>query len=197
MVAAPVKFRGGGDLLVGAVPPPRSVVVVCWQGDLVSPLPLPPAARAVAEACTRAVDAATAQDAQAYAEAVARLVTLDRERVNEVLGSVVRRLLEELHPDGLDADDAQQALERAVRGVVGWFPQVDVTALVVVLGGSLGLHPDSTDGGGEAPPVTPLDVARHAPLLVADLLAARRRPLRPYLDAAFAEIARAETVELP
>jgi hypothetical protein len=159
----------------------------------VSPLPLPPAARAVAEACTRAVDAATAQDAESYADAVARLVTLDRERVNEVLGAVVRRLLEELHPDGLDADDAQQALERAVRAVIGWFPQVDVTALVVVLGGSLGLHPED----GQAPPVTPLDVARHAPLLVADLLAARHRPLRPYLDAAFAEIARAETVEMP
>ena len=157
------------------------------------PLSLPPAARAVAEACTRAVDAAGAEDPEAYADAVARLVLLDRERVNEVLGSVVRRLLEELHPDGLDADDAEQALERAVRGVVGWFPQVDVAALVVVLGGSLGLHPE----GAEAPPVTPLDVARHAPLLVADLLAARRRPLRPYLDAAFAEIARAEIVELP
>src|SRR2546422_952004 len=39
--------------------------------------------------------------------------------------------------------------------------------------------------------------AWHAPLLIADLLAAGQRPLGGYLDAAFTEIARAETMEMP
>jgi hypothetical protein len=41
------------------------------------------------------------------------------------------------------------------------------------------------------------EVAAHGPLLVADLLAAAGRPLAGYLDAALAEIARAETIEMP
>jgi hypothetical protein len=42
-----------------------------------------------------------------------------------------------------------------------------------------------------------MDVALHAPLLVADLLSLSERRLAGYLDAAFTEIARAETVEMP
>jgi hypothetical protein len=40
-------------------------------------------------------------------------------------------------------------------------------------------------------------MARHAPLLIADLLAARGAGPSSYLEAAFAEIARAETMEMP
>jgi hypothetical protein len=62
-------------------------------------------------------------------------------------------------------------------------------------------------GGGQAPArdaqevpsrvPTPAGYAWHAPLLIADLLAAGGRRLSGYLDAAFAEIARAEIMELP
>ena len=40
-------------------------------------------------------------------------------------------------------------------------------------------------------------MARHAPLLVADLLAVTGRPLADYLDAALAEIFIVQTMELP
>jgi hypothetical protein len=49
----------------------------------------------------------------------------------------------------------------------------------------------------EPRPLDALDVARHAPLLVADLLTTSGSSLTGYLDAALAEIARAETVEMP
>ena len=74
----------------------------------------------------------------------------------------------------------------------------------------LGVHPDTPldaqpgaapdappdalpdDGAEERPaPPSPADVTRHAALLLADLLAARSRPLRPYLEATFTEMARA------
>jgi hypothetical protein len=59
--------------------------------------------------------------------------------------------------------------------------------------GSDGVH----DSDGEARPLSPADVALNAPLLIADLLALSGRGLAGYLDAAFAEITRAETIELP
>ena len=65
--------------------------------------------------------------------------------------------------------------------------------LVVLLSGALGSH----DLDEEQPGITPAEMARTAPLLVADLLRRRGRSLSAYLDAALAEIARAETVEMP
>ena len=46
-------------------------------------------------------------------------------------------------------------------------------------------------------PPTPAEYAWHAPLLIADLLVATGRPLNRYLDGAFAEIVRSETMEMP
>ncbi len=45
--------------------------------------------------------------------------------------------------------------------------------------------------------MTPLHVARHAPLMVADLLTAGDRSYPPYLHAALAGIAQAEANDLP
>jgi hypothetical protein len=150
-------------------------------------------ARAIAAAVTDAVAAARAADAEALEEAAARLAALEREQVGVVLGAVVRSLLEETHPDGLSADDARAVLERCVRSAAGWLPGLDGQVLVVVLTGALGVHePDE-----EPRPVGALEIARHAPLLVADLLAASRRPLAGCLQRAFAEIARSETMEMP
>jgi hypothetical protein len=99
-------------------------------------------------------------------------------------------------------------LEDCVRSAAGWFPAVDAEVLVILLAGALGIHqPDAIPPGDlrpEDPEPAPeprrlsaLEVASHAPLLIADLLAGSGRPLSRYLDAAFAEIYRAETIEMP
>ena len=60
--------------------------------------------------------------------------------------------------------------------------------VLVLLAGALGVY----DPDGDESPPDPAALARHAPLLVADLLAATGRPLDGYLAAAFAEIERTE-----
>ncbi|WP_213454487.1 hypothetical protein [Rhizomonospora bruguierae] len=154
---------------------------------------LPPPARAIAAAATAAVTAARDAEPDAYRTAGERLAALDQEQVNLVLGAVVRMLLEEQHPDGLDADDVQAVLDRCARAAAVWYPDLNATALMVLLVGALGVHPDNP-AEVEVPEGA---VVRHAPLLVADLLAATGAKLAPYLSAAFAEIARTETLELP
>ncbi len=154
---------------------------------------LPPAARAIATAVTGAVAAAHSVDADGFAQSTADLAGLDREQVGLVLGAVVRSLLEDLHPDGLDSDDVRTLLERCTRSAVGWFPGLDPGVLLGLLAGALGIsEPD-----GEARPLSAPEVSSHAPILVADLLGVARRPLAGYLDAAFADITRAETMEQP
>ena len=70
---------------------------------------------------------------------------------------------------------------------------LDPDVLLVVVTGALGIFdPDL------APRVVrPSELALHAPPLVADLLRRTRRPLRHHVELAFAEIRRAETMELP
>lgn len=148
---------------------------------------LPAPAREIAETATDAVRAAQARDAEAYAPAVERLAAADRSGL--VLGGVVRLLLEEGHPDGLDGDDVRQVLEQCVRSAASWWPDVDPHVLLVLLAGALGVY----DPGDDENPPDPAAIARHAPLLVADLLAVTGRPFAEYLTAAFAEVARTET----
>jgi hypothetical protein len=150
-------------------------------------------ARSIAEGATECVSAARARDREQFQQSTARLAALNPEQVGVVLGAVVRSLLEDVHPDGLSGDDVQAVLERCVRSATGWLPELDPNVLVALLIGALGVHQPE----GESPPPGATDVALHAPLLVADLLALARRGLAGYLDAAFAEIARAETIEMP
>ncbi|MCW3845034.1 hypothetical protein ONA70_33700 [Micromonospora yasonensis] len=147
---------------------------------------LPAPAREIAEAAAVAVTAAGARDAEAYGPAVVRLTAADRAGL--VLGGVVRLLLEETHPDGLAGDDVRQVLQRCVGSTAGWWPEVDPHVLLVLLASALGVY----DPGDDGSPPDPAAIARHAPLLVADLLAATGRPLADYLAAAFAEVARTE-----
>ncbi|RAO05580.1 hypothetical protein GAR06_02930 [Micromonospora saelicesensis] len=147
---------------------------------------LPATARAIALTATTAVAAAQARDGQAYDEAVGGL-TAD-ERSGLVLGAVVRLLLEESHPDGLTGDDIRQVLTRCVQESTRWRTDVDPHVVLVLLAGALGVYDPESD---ESPPDASA-VARHAPLLVADLLAATSVPLDDYLAAAFAEIERTE-----
>jgi hypothetical protein len=166
------------------------------------------AALAIGTAVSQAVAAAASRDGDGYASAAGALAALPAEQAGQVLAAIVRLLLEEQHPDGLDGDDIQAVLHRCVRGAAGWLPadRVRPRTVVAVLASALGIHeagltydevtpvdPDADRDGGKAP--SPAEYAGHAPLVIADLLAAAGRPLRPYLDAAFAEIARAETMD--
>lgn len=136
------------------------------------------------------VAAVRGSDAEAFGEALGRLAAADPPRVALVLGGVVRSLLEELHPDGMDGEDVRAVLVRCVRGAAGWGAEVDPEVLLMVLTGALGL----SDPEQEAV-VTPAAVSRNALLLTADLLGPR--PPEPYLRASFAELQRAETIEMP
>jgi hypothetical protein len=158
---------------------------------------LPPSARAITAATTDAVAATRSADVAAFDEAVGRLAAAEPEHVRVVLGAVVRALLEDLHPDGMSGDDLLELIKSCARTTYGWYPAVDLDVLVVVLTGALGLHEPE-----EQPRrFSPLDVARHAPLFIAELLTDRPgRPVRPlsgYFANAYLEISRSELNELP
>jgi hypothetical protein len=167
--------------------------------------PLPAAARAIAEATTDAVTAARSQDVAGFEQAADRLAAAEPEQMRIVLGGVVRALLEDLHPDGVSGDDLLELIKSCVRTTFGWYPEVDVQVLIVVLTGALGVHePDE-----EPRPVSGPEVARHAPLFIAELLAAPGSPARTddpadapralsaYLADSFARISESELNEMP
>lgn len=190
-----------------------------------------PGPRAIGTAITRAVDAVRDGNADDYDTAIADLTAQPVTPTGAVLGALVRTLLEEQHPDGLDGDDIQAVLARCYGTTISWLPpeRIDIPTLVAVVAGALGIHEpgvtyeeitgppgrarDGDDwagdpegghvvGGAPDQPVpsrvpTSVGYARHAPLLIADLLAAGARRLGPYLDAVFAEIAREESMEFP
>lgn len=158
------------------------------------PAALPPAARVLADVVTDAVGAACSGDRAAFDDALRRLALLDPEYVRLLLGGIVRALLEEQHAEGLDGDDLRALIEDAMARTSRWWPEVDAAVLLVVVAGALGVHPEPDELPGRPP--TPDEVTAHACVLVADRLGAVRR-LGRYVEAAFAEIARAETVELP
>lgn len=167
---------------------------------------LPASARAIAGATTDAVTAAQTADVPAFDEAVDRLAGCEPEQVRVVLGVLVRALLEDLHPDGVSGDDLLDLIKSCARTSYGWYPGVDLDVLVVVLTGALGVHEPEL----EPRKFTPLDVARHAPLFIAELLSVAARtssaaqptpvpasPLADYFAGAYLEISRSELNELP
>jgi hypothetical protein len=93
----------------------------------------------------------------------------------------VRLLLEANHPDGIDAESVREVLTQAV-GSAGWQAEVDPHVFLLLLAGALGVTTEDDD----TPPPKPGELARHAALLMADLLGTR--PVRPMLTAALAEI---------
>jgi hypothetical protein len=109
--------------------------VVGWR-DLGEP------ARGIGVAVTRAVDAAADRDPAAYAEAVDELVALPDGYPGLVLGEVLRVLLEERHPDGLDGDDIRTVLTDCARDAAGWLPagRLDPHVLLAALASALGVH---------------------------------------------------------
>lgn len=149
---------------------------------------LPAPARAIAVAASAAVEAAGQRDRELFTVAVERLAGLDPQLVGRVLGSTVRLLLEALHPDGLDGDDIRAVLQRCVRSAAAWQPDVDPHVILVMLAGALGV----SDPDGDERPPDPPELARHGPLLLADLLTQQHRPFADHLAGALREIERAE-----
>jgi hypothetical protein len=149
-------------------------------------------ARAMALAVDAAVTAAQSADGDGFADALGELRRVDHEQLVVLLGAVTRDLLERAHPDGLDADDAEQALTSCVRAAAPWYPEADPELVIRALSGALGIH-DEDDAAG----VAPLAVLAHGLLLIADQLTAGHERLAPLLDGALRELYRAQTVELP
>jgi hypothetical protein len=147
-------------------------------------------ARTTARAVDAAVTAARAGDADAFAEALADLRRGDAEALAVLLGAMTQELLERLHPDGLDSDDAEQVLAGCAR-VSSWYPPFDRDYAVLALIGALGVHdPDET------PRTDGADVTAHGLLLIASLLPASGE-LAPLVESALRELHRAQTIELP
>lgn len=147
---------------------------------------LPPPARPIAAAASAAVDAAQRHDDDALAAAVGDLAALDAAQTGLVLGTVVRLLLEDGHPDGLDGESVRDVLEHCVRTAAEWQDDVDPHVVLLLLAGALGVLAEDDD----APKPEPGVLARHAALLMADLLGPR--PVPPFLTAALGEIERTQ-----
>jgi hypothetical protein len=146
----------------------------------------------MAAAVNAALEAAQAGDTDDFAAAILALGRLDRSQVTVLLGAMVRDLLERSHPDGLDSDDAHDVLESCVRFARAWYPELDADSAVQALIGALGVS--EVD---EMPRPDEMSVVAHGVLLIADQLAILAEDLAPVLDAALAELMRAQTVELP
>jgi hypothetical protein len=145
---------------------------------------LPAAARPIAAATDAAVAAVRARDGETLAAAAGVLAALDPAQVGLIVGTAVRLLLEEGHPDGLDGDDVRAVLESCVRGAAEWQPEIDPHVVLVLLAGALGVHDDSE------PPPKPDALARHAALLLADQL--ETTPLPDLLTRTLREIERSQ-----
>lgn len=140
---------------------------------------------------SESVDAALAQDGDRFTDAADRLGVQDPHRLAMLQAWMIRSLLERLHPEGLSSADAHDVLRNCLQSAA-WFAQPEPTVLAQVLTGALGLSdPDAPAAAG------PAVLSQHAALLTAHLLSATDQPLAGYLDAAFAELERAETIELP
>src|SRR3954465_3768138 len=146
---------------------------------------LPPPARPVAAAASAAVGAAQARDRDGLDAAVADLAALDAAQTGLIIGTAVRLLLEDGHPDGLDGEAVRDVLERCVRNAAQWQPEVDPHVVLQLLAGALGVLDED-----ETAPPKPDVLARHAALLLADLLGAR--PAEPWFTAALADIERTQ-----
>ncbi|HEX8092988.1 hypothetical protein [Jatrophihabitans sp.] len=143
---------------------------------------------------TEAVEAATSRDADRFALAADRLAAQDPQRLTLVQAWVLRSLLEQLHPEGLSSADAQDVLRHCLLSATQWYTDADPHVLVLVLTGALGLS--DPDDAAQAT-AGPAGLGSGAALLIADLLGQAGGPLAGYLDAALAELERAETIELP
>ncbi|KAA0022404.1 hypothetical protein [Antrihabitans cavernicola] len=157
------------------------------------PTEWPAIPRKIADATDDALTAVRGTDSSALSDALDDLAKLPNPQVSGVHAGIVRELLETLHPDGLTSDDVHAVLERTARGAIGWLPHLDVSAVADVLTGALGV----SDPDDETPKRARTAYLQAAVLVIADLAATAHIPTTDYIKRAIAEIARAETVEMP
>lgn len=122
------------------------------------------------------------RELRAVVDGTADMSKVDTERTGLVLGTAIRILLEEQHPDGLEADDIRNVITACLQ------PGIDPDALLIVLAGALGIHPD--DGERLAPDV----ITEHAAVLLTHLAGPRTERA---LTKALTEIEVAQQMELP
>lgn len=152
---------------------------------------LPPAARRVREGVLAAVRAAGEHDRDALHEQVTLLAAAAPQQVRGLLHVIVLGLMEDAHPDGLDADDVRALLDALLKDTAPWLPNLDPHAVVLVLSGVLSVQED------DAPPMDYSALLAACAVLVAHLLVDSPLPLADLLDQAFGELHRAQTMELP
>ncbi|MDO3646248.1 hypothetical protein [Nocardia mangyaensis] len=151
----------------------------------------PTPARTIATTIESAVTAAQAADEPAFTTAVTELAALPADQVGSVLSTMVRELLEVAHPDGLTGDDVRAVLNAVLGRSITWLPTLAPTTVISVLTGALGIDdPDEQN----RPDTNPQPAA----ILLIDYLATRARVSAHHaVERAVAEIARAETIEMP
>lgn len=167
--------------------PCGNVGASCQHGPVTSYPGWPAPVRSMAEAVDDAVGAAATDQADAFADALRRLVRVDREPLAAVLGDLAAALLEQTYPDGLDAADAGELLRRcAVR--FSWCAALEEDALLQALAGTLGVSL------GEDEAMLPAALPNGL-LIITELLGGR--PVAAVLEPALRELQRRQTVELP
>jgi len=140
-------------------------------------------AAAVDRAVAEAVSAARGSDGDRLAAGLDVLARADPGHVRRLLTAAVRPALEARHPDGITGDDLLIVLRE--------IDPSDPTALAVVLTGAFGVGPDAAEAAAAGLSVPPGRIDRAAVLLLAHLTPGTQE-LRRLLDAAWAEIARAD-----
>jgi hypothetical protein len=179
--------RWAGD----EVNPIGAAAVTSGQRSGTGPTGLIGPAGAMARAIDAAVRSAQSADAVGFDRAQTELSRVDPEQLRTLLGHVSRELFERAHPDGLDSDDAEQALRSCAQSA-GWFAHLDRDALVVALTGALGVSETDESGGPDE-----RSVVAHGLLLIGDQLRTSGLHLQPLLDSALGELRRAQTMEMP
>ncbi|OHV32412.1 MULTISPECIES: hypothetical protein [Pseudofrankia] len=157
---------------------------------------LPPEGRELARAVTALVDAARRGDAAALRAACEQLRARDETVARDLLHRLTLGLVERAYPDGLDGDDVRGLFDEVIRQASPWLagPGLDPYAVLVVLAGTLSVHPpDDAPRPSLAPDALPVACA-----LVVDLLLARLGSRLPAeLARAFDELRTAQTMEIP
>ena len=155
---------------------------------------LPPAGRAIARAVAALVGAAVTRDADALRAGCVALRDCDETAAFDVLARLTLGLVERAFPDGLDADDVRALFDEVAAGAAGWLTGLDPMAVLVVVAGTLSIHPPD-----DAPrPSLDQDALPVACALVVDHLLTRLGArLAPELARAFDELRTAQMMELP
>ena len=157
---------------------------------------LPPVGRELARTVAALVDAAGQRDAAALRTACERLRAGDETVARDLLHRLTLGLVEQDYSDGLDADDIRALFDEVIGRASPWLagPGLDPYAVIVVLAGTLSIHPpDDAPRPSLDPDALPIACA----LVVDHLLGRLAARLPAELARAFDELRTAQTMEIP